>query len=89
MCVGRSGRRESDFVRNLLYSKNECNSNPLLYPKVTPSEMIKNMVIIVKLVASGVAHDTPRKRQKSVSVANRRLEKNGVMMSFMIHTQQI
>jgi len=44
---------------------------------------------MVKLAASGVAHDTPRKRQKSVSVANRRSEKNSVMMSFMIYTQQI
>jgi hypothetical protein len=35
----------------------------------------KKMVIMVKLAASGVAHDTPRKRQKSVNVANRRLEK--------------
>jgi len=28
--------------------------------------MIKKMVIMVKLAASGVALDTPRKRQKSV-----------------------
>jgi hypothetical protein len=30
---------------------------------------------MVKLAVSGVAHDTPRKRQESVSGASRRLEK--------------
>jgi len=61
MCSDRSGGTESDFLRNLSYrARNECNE-PLLNPKVTPSEMIKKMVIMVKLAASGVAHDAPRR----------------------------
>jgi len=63
MCNDRSGGIEIDFVRNLSYrARNECNE-PLLNPKV--SEMIKKMVIMVKLAAPGVAHDAPRKRRKS------------------------
>jgi len=37
--------------------------------------MIKKNMLMVKLAVSGVAHDTPWKRQECVSGASSRLEK--------------